>query len=158
VLPYLHQLVELHAHGFTHWQQQQPARSAQFSDSLQRLRQLARPGTEIHLITDMLSLTTDAIKLIGSLHQHCNVQLVWIHDPFERQLPSHSALHPLQLIDHDQQRQLVDLHSLSQQRTYQAQATARFEQCITAVERAGARVSQINAGQPLTMQWTELRL
>jgi len=55
---------------------------------LARLNQHARPGSLVYLISDFRGINDTAETHIAKLSQHCEVVLIFIYDPLERNLPT----------------------------------------------------------------------
>jgi uncharacterized protein (DUF58 family) len=59
-----------------------------FENALARLVHHARPGSLVFIFSDFRRLTAAGESSLLRLRKHCDVTLVFIHDPLERQLPS----------------------------------------------------------------------
>lgn len=59
-----------------------------FTENCARLRQLAKPGSLVYLITDAYHLNEDAIRHLTQITQHCELVVCLISDPLENELPS----------------------------------------------------------------------
>ena len=55
---------------------------------LARLNQHARPGSLVYIISDFRGINDQAETHIAKLSQHCEVVLIFIHDPLESSLPA----------------------------------------------------------------------
>ncbi|PLX81672.1 MAG: DUF58 domain-containing protein [Desulfuromonas sp.] len=55
--------------------------------TLRRLRRVARPGSLVFLFSDFRHLGPEAEANLRSLSRHCDLVLVFVHDPLERELP-----------------------------------------------------------------------
>ncbi len=55
--------------------------------ALADLRRLARPGSNIFLISDFRGLTGHGEEQLHHLARHCDITAVLVHDPLERELP-----------------------------------------------------------------------
>jgi len=176
VLHYLHALTSLH-------QSQQPSQNkavteqssnnlssnnlSYFNDNCARIRQLAKPGSLVYLITDAqpikdiliqnpnqdtaLSQKISALRHLTQISQHCELVICLITDPLEQELPTSSVKLNVTLTDgiNRQQLTLGDKNTASD---YKQQAEAVFEQCSKLLTKAGARVISFSAGQTLEQQ------
>jgi len=64
-----------------------------FEDALARLNRHARPGSLVFIFSDFRKLTGAGESSLIRLRRHCDVALVFIHDPLERQLPVSGRYH-----------------------------------------------------------------
>jgi uncharacterized protein (DUF58 family) len=55
---------------------------------LARLNQHARPGSLVYIISDFRGINDQAETHIAKLSEHCEVVLIFIHDPLESSLPA----------------------------------------------------------------------
>ncbi len=55
--------------------------------SLRNLQRIAHPGSLIALIGDFSDLDNDCEQLLSLLSRHCDLILIFIHDPIEKTLP-----------------------------------------------------------------------
>jgi uncharacterized protein (DUF58 family) len=71
-------------------QQSQPLRCEYqhqaFTEALQRLRYLAKPGALVHLISDFSQLDDTCLGLLQTLRRHCELRAYVVTDPFEHAL------------------------------------------------------------------------
>lgn len=81
----LHFLRALAAHPA--WQPGARAEPAALASTLQRLERVARPGSLIVLASDFRALTEDGRTALRRLGAHSDVMLLFVYDPFERDLP-----------------------------------------------------------------------
>jgi len=180
VLHYLHALTSLHqsqqsSQSFSQNKEvtEQSANnlsasnSSYFNDNCARIRQLAKPGSLVYLITDAqpikdmliqhpnqqtaLSQESDALRHLTQISQHCELVVCLITDPLEQELPTSSVKLNVTLTDgiNRQQLTLGDKNTASD---YKQQAEAVFEQCSKLLTKAGARVISFSAGQTLEQQ------
>lgn len=129
-----------------------------FSDNCARIRQVAKPGSLVYLITDAQALKKtpspaqqDALRHLTHISQHCELVVCLINDPFEQALPTSSVKLNVSLTDGINRQQLT-LGDTSTAATYQKQAQSTFEQCSQLLTKAGARVIHFSAGQTLEQQ------
>lgn len=132
-----------------------------FSANCARIRQVAKPGALVYLITDgqALKQTTnddqnnqqDAIRHLTQLSQHCELVICLIDDPLEHELPTSPIKMNVTLTDGKNRQQLTLGDNLTAQ-NYQQQAAMLNEQCSKMLVKAGARVLNFSAGQTLEQQ------
>ncbi len=68
-------------------QQQRTAPKNPLSETLKRLRYLAKPGTLIHIISDFNLFDEDCQGHLSRLSQHTDIHCVLVKDPIESELP-----------------------------------------------------------------------
>lgn len=134
-----------------------------FSTNCARIRQVAKPGALVYLITDAQQLKIthtspqhiaqqqDALRHLTQLSQHCELVVCLITDPLEQALPASTAKLNVTLTDGHTRQQLTlgDNHTA---KSYQKQAQQQFEHCSQLLSKAGARVITYSAGQTLEQQ------
>lgn len=134
-----------------------------FSDNCARIRQVAKPGSLVYLITDaqqiksakpapqQLAQQQDALRHLAQISQHCELVVCLIDDPIEQALPTSAIKLNVALTDGNSRQQLTlgDSHTAE---SYQKQAQQRFEHCSQLLTKAGARVINFSAGQTLEKQ------
>jgi uncharacterized protein (DUF58 family) len=141
-----------------------------FNDNCARIRQIAKPGSLVYLITDAqpikdlliqnskqqiaLIQENSALRHLTQISQHCELVICLITDPLEQELPTSSVKLNVTLTDgiNRQQLTLGDKNTASQ---YKHQAESIFEQCSKLLTKAGARVISFSAGQTLEQQVKE---
>jgi uncharacterized protein (DUF58 family) len=172
VLHYLHALTSMHSsqhqaqysiNNTTDYPDEslnQKAKEQQnfFSNNCARIRQVAKPGALIYLITDAQALKKgnnvdqqDALRHLTQLSQHCELVVCLIEDPLERELPTSPMKLNVTLTDGSNRQQLT-LGDKNTAIKYQQQAHNLSEQCTALLTKAGARVLHFNAGQTLEQQ------
>ncbi|TQV80279.1 DUF58 domain-containing protein [Aliikangiella coralliicola] len=60
---------------------------SQFSQTLKRLKFLAKPGTLIHIVSDFNQFDESCQRHLSKLSQHADIHCIQISDPIERELP-----------------------------------------------------------------------
>jgi len=60
-----------------------------FSNMLDKLRHIAKPGSAIFIISDFLHYDQDSERLLHLIKRHTDVYTLIVADPFEQSLPSH---------------------------------------------------------------------
>ena len=158
VLHYLHALCQIHNATDKIKQQSNTEQHVQtiekhnaFEDNCARLRQLARPGSLVYLITDAQQLTKDALRHLSEISRHCELVVCLITDPLEHQLPRSQTKLNVALTDGEQQVQLTlgDNNTISD---YQKQASTIFKQREDQLSQSGARIVEFCAGQSIENQ------
>ncbi|WP_444994223.1 DUF58 domain-containing protein [Aliikangiella sp. IMCC44359] len=68
---------------------EQPSQTthSQFSDTLKRLKYLAKPGTLIHVISDFNHFDETCQGHLSKISQHTDIHCILINDPIESELP-----------------------------------------------------------------------
>jgi len=176
VLHYLHALMSLHQSLYSSQNQPPTKQSANnlsasnlgyFNENCARIRQLAKPGSLVYLITDAqpikdmliknpqqqtaLSQEISALRHLTQISQHCELVICLITDPLEHELPASSVKLNVTLTDGNNRQQLT-LGDKNTASTYKQQAETVFEQCSKLLTKAGARVISFSAGQTLEQQ------
>ena len=138
-----------------------------FNDNCARIRQIAKPGSLVYLITDaqpikdMLIQNTkeqtaiiqenSALRHLTQISKHCELVICLITDPLEQELPESSIKLNVTLTDGNNRQELT-LGDESTASIYKQQAETVFEQCSKLLTKAGARVISFSAGQTLEQQ------
>jgi len=129
-----------------------------FRDNCARIRQVAKPGSLVYLITDAQQIKAantphqqDALRHLTHISQHCELVVCLIDDPLEQKLPTSSVKLNVTLTDGESRQQLT-LGDTNTATTYQKQAQSSFEQCSKLLTKAGARVINFSSGQTLEQQ------
>jgi len=169
VLHYLHALTSLHLSQHASQHQKSAEQSAKklsannlsyFNDNCARLRQIAKPGSLVYLITDAQPIKdlliqnikeNSALRHLTQISKHCELVICLITDPFEQELPASSVKLNVILTDGNN-RQHLTLGDKSTATIYKKQAETVFEQCSKLFTKAGARVISFSAGQTLEQQ------
>ena len=135
-----------------------PISSNYFSDNCARIRQVAKPGSLVYLITDAQELKKelnthqqDALRHLTQISQHCELVVCLIDDPLELTLPTSTQKLNVTVTDGENRQQLT-LGDSRTATTYQEQAQSIHEQCAQLLTKAGARVINFSAGQTLEQQ------
>ncbi len=85
VLQLIHALAQ-YADPFTGFTEQESS-SSNLSDALERIKRIARPGSQIFLISDFFSLNNRDGKILMQLHQHNDLIAMQIRDELEQTPP-----------------------------------------------------------------------
>lgn len=176
VLHYLHALTTLHQSQHNNqYVLAKPSALLQvknshyFSENCARIRQIAKPGSLIYLITDAQTLKAntlsglpeqtahqyqnDALRHLSQLSQHCELVVCLINDSLEQTLPESAVKLNVTLTD-GQSRQQLTLGDKSTAITYKTQARLNHDACEKLLTKAGARVINLSAGKTLEQQLT----
>ncbi len=129
-----------------------------FRDNCARIRQVAKPGSLVYLITDAQQIKAvnnshqqDALRHLTQISQHCELVVCLIDDPLEQELPTSTIKLNVTLTDGNNRQQLT-LGDTNTAVTYQQQAQTILEHCSQLLTKAGARVINFSAGQTLEQQ------
>ena len=163
VLHYLHGLIELQQQALLALATEQTANDSfntednkdkdkdQFSQNCARLRQLARPGSLVYLITDGQQLSNEAIRHLTHISRHCELVVVKIDDPLELNLPKVNNKINV-LFSNGQQQQQLTLGDVKTADNYHQQAQFIAEQQQQLFIQAGARVLHFSASSSIEQQ------
>lgn len=122
-----------------------------FEQNCARIRQLARPGSLVYLITDANHLTQEAIRHLSHVSRHCELVVCIISDPLEHQLPDSKNKINVAVTDGEKRQQLT-LGDQKTARDYSLQTRLLAQQKEHLLAKAGARVLNFSAGQSLETQ------
>lgn len=129
-----------------------------FSKNCARIRQIAKPGSLVYLITDAQALKAtdnqpqqDALRHLTHISKHCELVICLIDDPLEHILPNSSVKLNVTLTDGNNRQQLT-LGDTKTAATYQQQAQKINERCAKLLSKAGGRVINFSSGQTLEQQ------
>lgn len=166
VLHYLHALTQLNNTPLTPSDQNTAQKNAiaDFADHCARLRQLAKPGSLVYLITDGQALLNienqqdsqysnkqDALRHLMRVAKHCELVVCLINDPLELSLPETPIKLTATLTDGINRQQLT-LGDKKTAKNYQKLAMLRNDEKQQALIEIGARVLHFSAGQSLEQQ------
>lgn len=151
VLHYLHALIQLQQ--ALEVQAPASARDAEqiFEQNCTRIRQLARPGSLVYMITDGQHLNDEAIRHLSQVTRHCELVVCLIDDPLEVQLPGSAVKIPVAVTD-GIKRQYLTLGDAKTNQDYQLQAAQMSQQRQHLLSKAGARLLSFSAAQTLESQ------
>lgn len=157
VMKLMHSLKELQHESINYciegWRQQQLNSHPILSTLLQRVQQVAKPGTQIHIVSDWFAFDQDCQRQLLLLQRHCQVQAIQVFDPLEQTLPAERLLGGLAL--HDDQQQLV-LNQRQAYQSYETAAAAQQQQLEQQLQQVGVPLQSVNAALPLEQQWPEV--
>jgi uncharacterized protein (DUF58 family) len=149
VLHYLNSLCQLHQQPTTEENKQSSA--VAFEHNCARLRQLAKPGALVYLITDGYQLNEDCIRHLSLISQHCELVVCLITDPLEHQLPSNMPRTTVAVTDGDTHQEL-QLGDDKAALNYQLFTSQLAQEKMALLSKAGARVLNVSAATPLEQQ------
>ncbi len=148
VLHYLHALQKIQQQKFA---QSSVISTATFEQNCARLRQLARPGSLVYLITDAQQLNPKAIRHLSQISRHCELLVCRISDPLEHQLPE-SHHHVNVVITNGQQRQQLTLGNKKNALSYQQNANKLATEQEQLILKSGARILEFSASKTIEQQ------
>ncbi len=153
VLHYLHALVKSHAESAIAANQplDHEQASLAFEQNCARLRQLAKPGSLVYLITDAFSLTDEAVRHLANITQHCELVVCLISDPLEQQLPDSQQKISVTVTDGVERQQLI-LGDKVLAEKYHQQAMSLNSALEQKLAKAGARLLHFCASEALERQ------
>jgi uncharacterized protein (DUF58 family) len=164
VLHYLHSLVETHQHTLSleksmqteslDLAQQKNIASAAFEENCARLRQLAKPGSLVYLITDGNHISPDTIRHLSHISRHCELVVCLISDPLEHNLPNSHHKMSVAVTDGQSRQQLL-IGDSSSSAKYHQQAETLSRQKEDLLIKAGARILNFSSSQTLEQQLTD---
>lgn len=128
-----------------HADNQQP-----LNKQLQRLLQLAHPGSDVFLISDFSQMNESSLALLKGLKRHNSVIALHISDPFEHTLPA--AAMTLSATD-TASTAALHLDNPAFLRAYSEKNAALTEQQHAWFKQAGVPVLELSAAVPLEQQW-----
>lgn len=154
VLHYLHSLQDLHADSLANQSELQNTDfTLAFEQNCQRLRQIAKPGSLVYLITDGHSVSEQSIRHLSQLSRHCELIVCLISDPLEQALPDVGFRTNVAMTD-GKKRQQVTLGDNAAQARYQEKVSALETHKTQMFSKAGARVLSLSSGASIEQQLT----
>lgn len=164
VLHYLHNLVATHQHTVALEQQQQNETlsneqiqnnaNAAFEENCARLRQLARPGSLVYLITDGNHISQETIRHLSHISRHCELVVCLVSDPLEHDLPT-SKFKMNVAVSNGKTRQQLLIGDNSYADEYHQHANKIVQHKEALLLKAGARILHFSSGQTLEQQLTD---
>ncbi len=160
VLHYLHGLIELQQQALSQVMannsqvsdnENSDNNQANFAQNCARLRQLARPGSLVYLLSDGQLLSDEAIRHLTHISRHCELVIVKITDPLELNLPTVDHKINVLITDGKQQQQLT-LGDKKTAENYHLCAQLIAEQQQQWFIKAGARVLTFSASKSVEQQ------
>lgn len=125
--------------------------STALENNCARLRQLAKPGSLVYLITDGYHLTAEAIRHLTHISKHCELVVCLIHDPLELALPQSNERQGVSITDGKNTQQFV-LGDAKLAKQYHDKAMNEKKNKEQLLHKAGARVINISAADSIENQ------
>lgn len=117
-----------------------------------RLRQLAKPGSLVYLITDGMHIEeNNTLRHLSHISRHCELIVCLISDPLEQNLPESKVKINVTITDGNDNQQLT-LGDKTTAQNYHQQAISLLQKRYELLVQSGARVIQINAAETLASQ------
>lgn len=158
VLHYLYTLSTIHQHSYNafiteHAEENNPADIAQisFDENCGRIRQLAKPGSLIYLITDGNYLSQESLRHLSNISRHCELVVCLISDPLEKELPATSKKVKVAVTDGLKKQQLL-MGDKTLAKQYKTKAEILTQHKESLLFKAGARILHFSAATPLETQ------
>ena len=129
-----------------------------FEQNCARLRQLAKPGSLVYLITDAFNLTDEAVRHLANISRHCELVVCLISDPLEQQLPDSKQKISVAITNgetndgNDDNRQQLILGDKALAEKYHQQAMNLNDIMEQKLTKAGARLLHFCASEALETQ------
>jgi len=139
------------------------AKDSYFESNCARIRQLAKPGSLIYLITDAQQIGLNSeqtsskkiekntLRHLSHINKHCELIICLINDPLEQQLPESNSKFNVTLTDGINRQQLT-LGDKKTALNYQQQASIINKIRYDLLIKTGARVIQFSSGKSLELQ------
>ncbi|WP_426358062.1 DUF58 domain-containing protein [Pseudocolwellia sp. HL-MZ19] len=122
-----------------------------FDENCGRIRQLAKPGSLVYLITDGNHLSQESLRHLTNISRHCELVICLITDPLETELPKSNKKINVAVTDGTNKQQLlIGDKNLAQKYKQQAQALTQTKEAL--LTKAGARILHFSAGTALETQ------
>lgn len=122
-----------------------------FDENCGRIRQLAKPGSLVYLITDGTYLSQEALRHLTHISRHCELVVCLIHDPLELELPKSNKKFNVAVTDgYKKQQLLIGDEKLAQKYKHQAQEITQNKEAL--LSKSGARILHFSAGLSLETQ------
>ncbi len=145
VLQLLHQLVELQNQALAKPQ----STNGVFLDNIKRLRQLAKPGSLVYLLSDFSQLNNTVIREIEQLSRHTELVCAVISDPFELNLSHYSQSLKIETAERTQFLALDDKNFVKR---FSQESDIIQNQIRDSLSHAGAHILSLSAALPLEQQ------
>ncbi|NQY63650.1 MAG: DUF58 domain-containing protein [Alteromonadaceae bacterium] len=122
-----------------------------FEQNCARIRQLAKPGSLVYLITDANNINQESLRHLTHISRHCELIICLISDPLEHQLPASKQRLNVAVTDgvNRQQLTLGDKKTALDYRQLSQQLTKEKEDLLS---KAGARLLNFCASKSLENQ------
>ena len=116
-----------------------------FTENMERLRKLIRPGSSIFLISDFHELEAESQKVLSQIATRCDITIVKIFDPFEENLPRLKFIGTLT----DGTGNQVTLENIS------PLARSRYREHFTSVKDRIAKFTKLNRARWIAVKTTD---
>ena len=132
------------------WQQPQDHSSQEVAEEpglhkvVKRLRHVVKPGSIIFIVSDFRRLDTANRHLLSSLVRHNELVMLFISDPFERELPTQGLF----CLSNGQEEILIDCNRQSLRLHYQQQFMQRLALLQQLASLPGAHLLECSTQQP----------
>lgn len=163
VLHYLHALKKLHAlknpHSLEKAHNTESANNQldvsidkSLEENCARLRQLAKPGSLVYLITDGINIQAKStLRHLSHISRHCELVVCLISDPLELQLPESKVKINVAITDGSNKQQLT-IGDKKTALNYHQHALSLIQARHQLLIETGARVVNFSAGSTLASQ------
>lgn len=151
VLHYLNALVSTHD---TSIRESSQMYSDYFEKSCARLRQLAKPGALVYLISDFYNLNEISIAHLSQLSKHCELICCHVSDPLELRLPDVNSKISVAVSDGLNRKELT-LGDMKLSNEYQQKAQATQSDIQQRLQQINARLFHVCASKSLESQMKE---
>jgi uncharacterized protein (DUF58 family) len=155
VLRLLHGLVDVSKDSLARWQKQASTPAEPMSESLKRLRQLVKPGSIIHVISDFHNADKSIIDGLQVLSKHNLVRCYGVYDPMEKALPQGHSIQPL-AVSNGQQQVDIDLTNKRQTETYANAAQSHWQALEKSFANRQLLFTPVSSAQPIEVQWSDI--
>jgi hypothetical protein len=125
-----------------------------FEENCARLRQLARPGSLVYLITDGNHISQETIRHLSHISRHCELVVCLVSDPLEHDLPSSKYKMNVAVTDGISRQQLL-VGDVASANKYHQRASELVQQKEDLLRKAGARILHFSSAQILEQQLTD---
>lgn len=122
-----------------------------FEKNCARIRQLAKPGSLVYLITDGQCITQEAVRHLSQITRHCELVVCLISDLLEKELPKAKARTKVAITDGNERQSLI-LGDKKVAEAYRQQAKLRGNFLKETLEKSGARIENFHSGDSLENQ------
>ena len=155
VLRLCHALLDVHEDSLARWKDKQKQQQNALDENLKRLRQLVKPGSTVHVISDFYGASNQFLDGLRVLSQHNSIRCFSIYDPMELELPQGYSSHPLAITD-GREHVNINLADRQQRKTYQQAAQQRWQAVQQAFRKRQLSLTPISSSIPLEQQWAEV--
>jgi len=155
VLHYLHSLTQIQNNVPTPLSEDE--QQTAFANNCLRVRQLAKPGSLVYLITDGHSVSDTALRHLNHISRHCELVVCLISDALEHALPQSNEKLEVTM-SNGYENQVYTLGDERVANLYRQKASYNMRHKVEKLNKVGARVVSLNAGESLESQLSNGRL